>query len=116
MPNVEPPLDNQGAPKGDPGPEALMYLRVPPYCWLPVGLEAAVEEGTGLVTAGLVVVTAGLVVTGTVAAGVVADWLVTAGVVTDGVVEAPLLQAVMRMEIKRRNPKRSNSFFIYSSY
>jgi hypothetical protein len=117
MPKVEPPLESQGAPMGAPGPEALTYRRVPPYCWPPAGLEAAGEVDAGL-EAGLAVVAAGFVVAGVVDAETVAGWLVTAGAVADKVVivVVPPLQAVMRMEINTRAAKGTNNFFILVSY
>jgi len=67
MPKVEPPRAAQGTPKGAPGPEAVIYLKVPPYTCL----AAVVVDTTAVVVcAGAAVVDWDVVVVGLI----VVDW------------------------------------------
>jgi hypothetical protein len=108
MLNVEPPTAAQGAPKGAPGPDAVIYLKVPPY--LGVFAEVAVD---GVVAAGLGaadVVAAGAGADGDAAAGAgLAAVAVGAGVC------AGAAQPKITVLISRAT-RMSNNFFTYSSF
>ncbi len=105
---------SQEAPMGAPGPDPVIYLRVPPYLLLE-GEELGVAEGDVVVIAG--VVDAGLVVTGFEVAGAELAGLVVTGavVVGVGVLAVPLLQLVMINALISRTASGINSFFILTS-
>ncbi len=100
---------------GAPGPAAVIYLKVPPVCGLPV---LAGEEVVGVaedVVPGVVVlgvVAAGVALVGEEAAGVLLAGEVVAGVV---VLEVPLLQPAMIKTLISKIAKGINNFFTLSS-
>jgi hypothetical protein len=89
MLKVLPPMEFQGTPKGPPGPEVVIYLKVPP-CTGVLAVEAAAEEtAAGLDVAGVDLMAAG-------GDGVVDGW------------EQPVRTKKTRIKIVNRN----NAFLI----
>jgi len=102
MPKVEPPTASQGVPKGAPGPDAVIYLNVPPYR----GLAAGAGVGAGFAAGVAGAVAAGAVVAAGAGLAVVVG---AADGLGDGVVAGvpqPITTAVIN-----RETRRINSFF-----